>query len=591
MPNDRQTAITRPDPDKSISFIRSLCAGQIEQDVLLPYPHMDEAEREVLNSVLESVDALLEKHTEDFRTWDQAGEFPPEFIETLKEFGLFSLIIPEEHGGMGFGNMAYSRTLQQIARHDASVAVTIGAHSSIGMRGLKLFGTDAQKAKYYDRLASGEMIAAFCLTEPGAGSDAASVKTTAEDKGDHFLLNGSKIWITNGGIADFFTVFAKTGDKESRRKLSAFIVTRDMQGVSTSGHEDKMGLRASSTTSVFFEDVKVPKENLLGPIDEGFKVAMNILNSGRSGLGGGCVGGMKSLIGLASSYAMERKQFGEPIGSFGLIKQKIGHMVVDCYATEATVNVVAALSDQGYDDYSVEAAISKVFGTEALWRVADEALQTAGGNGFMREYPYERVVRDSRINRIFEGTNDILRLYIALTALNDIGSQLKQMASSLKGIFDHPIKGFGVLYEYARKRANWATGLPADKSTFSKVHVTLRPQAEVFEDLSRQLAAMADRLLRKHGKGIIGKQFATRRLADVMIDLFALACVLARVTDSIERNGTEAAAKEIEIAKVFAGQVKGRASRNFRKLDDNDDELIKSLAEHAYERGGYSWDL
>src|SRR5690606_2278568 len=253
-----------------------------------------------------------------------------------------------------------------------------------------------------------------------------------------------------------------------------------------------------------------------------------ILNSGRSGLGGGCVGGMKSLIALSSKYAMERKQFGEPIGSFGLIKQKIGHMMVDCYATEATVNVVAALSDRGYEDYSVEAAISKVFGTEALWRVADEALQTAGGNGFMREYPYERVVRDSRINRIFEGTNDILRLYIALTALNDVGGQLKAMSSSLKGIFDHPIKGFGVLYDYARRRANWATGLPADKSSCSKVHVTLRPQAAIFEDLGRQLAAMADRLLRKHGKKIIGKQFASRRLADVMIDLFALACVLAR---------------------------------------------------------------
>ncbi len=577
--------------DKSISFIRSLCAGAIEQEVLFPYPEVDSEEREILGTVIDAVDSLREERGDDYRAWDAAGEAPAEFIQELREFGLFGLIVPEEHGGMGFSNMAYSRTLQQVARHDAAVAVTVGAHSSIGMRGLKLFGNDEQKARFYDQLATGEMIAAFCLTEPGAGSDAASIHTSAVEKDDHFLLNGSKIWITNGGIADFFTVFAKTGDAEARSKLSAFIVTRDLPGVSVGAHEDKMGMRANPTASAYFEDVKVPKSNLLGPLHGGFKVAMQILNSGRSGLGGGCVGGMKTLIGLSARYAMERQQFGAPIGSFGLIQQKVGHMVVECYAAESTVNVVAALSDRGYDDYSVEAAILKIFATEALWRTADEALQTAGGNGFMREYPYERVVRDCRINRIFEGTNEVLRLFVGLTALNDVGQQLREMSSSLKGLFDDPIKGFGLLYDYARRRANWAARLPLANASLSKVHVMLRPQAEIFEDLTRGLAAMADRLLRKHRKKIIGKQFATRRMADVMIDLFVLACVLSRVTASIERRGTEKAEREIEIARVFAGQVKGRASRNFRKIDDNDDELIKSLANDAYERGGYGWDV
>ena len=575
------------DPD--ISFMRSLCAGQIEQDVIFPYPTMDPEEQETCEAVVDAINQLLGDRGEDFRKWDAAGEMPPEFIQEMREFGLFGLIIPEASGGMGFGNMAYSRTLQQIATHDASVAVTVGAHSSIGMRGLKLFGTDEQKARYYDKLVTGEMIAAFCLTEAGAGSDAASVLTTAVDKGDHFLLNGSKIWITNGGIADFFTVFARSGEKGPRARLSAFIVTRDMEGVSISGHEDKMGIRASSTTTVFFEDVKVPKENLLGPLNSGFKVAMQILNSGRSGLGGGAVGGMKRLIAMASSHATERKQFGTAIGEFGLIKQKIGHMVVDCYAAESAVNVVAALSDAGYADSSVEAACVKVFASEALWRTADEALQTAGGVGYMREYAYERYLRDARINRIFEGANEVLRLYIALTALKDVGQGLKRM-TDVKGIFDDPIKGFGVLYDYARRRAHWATGLPAAKSTLSAVHVTLRPQAEVFEDLTRDLAAMADRILRKHGRNIIQKQFAMRRVADVMLDLWVLACVLSRVTASIEKNGLEAAEREIQIAQVFGGQVKGRAARNFRKIDDNDDELIKALAEHAYEKG-YNWDI
>jgi alkylation response protein AidB-like acyl-CoA dehydrogenase len=577
--------------DTGISFMRSLCAGEIEEDVLFPYPTLSDDERETLTAVVDAVDAVLEGRAEDFRSWDVAGEMPSDFIQELREFGLFGLVIPEAHGGMNFGSMAYSRTVQQVARHDASVAVTVGAHSSIGMRGLKLYGTLEQQERYYPALASGEMIAAFCLTEAEAGSDAASIRTRADEKDDHFLLNGSKIWVTNGGIADFFTVFAKTGDAEARSKLSALIVTRDMPGVSVGAHEDKMGIRASSTCTVYFEDVKVPKENLLGPLHGGFKVAMNILNNGRSGLAGGCVGGMKTLIALAAKHATERHQFGQPIGSFGLIEQKIGHMVVDCYATESAVGVIAALADRGYDDFSIEAAITKVFASEALWRSADEALQIAGGTGFMREYRYERVVRDCRINRIYEGANEVLRLFIALSALNDVGQRLKDMAGSLRGIFDDPIKGFGVLYEYAKQRATWATGVPVGNPRMSKAHVALRAEAEIFEDTARDLAAMTDRLLRKHGKGIIGKQFATRRLADVMIDLFVLGCVISRVTAAIEANGQDGAAEEIEIAKVFAGQAVGRAKRNFRKIDDNDDEFVKHLAESTYERGGYGWDV
>ena len=577
--------------DTSISFMRSLCAGEIEEEVLFPFPSLSDDEREILVPVVDSVDDLLKDHGEDFRAWDVAGEMPDDFLEEMRQFGLFGLIVPESEGGLGFGNMAYSRTIQQVARHDASVAVTVGAHSSIGMRGLKLYGTDEQKKKYYQRLASGELIAAFCLTEPEAGSDAASIKTYAVEKDDHYLLNGSKLWVTNGGIADFYTIFAKTGEKEARSKLSAFIVTRDMDGVSVGPHEDKMGIRASSTCTVFLDDVKVPKENLLGPLNGGFKVAMNILNSGRSGLAGGCIGGMKTLIALASSHATERHQFGQPIGSFGLVKQKIGYMVADCYATESIVHVVAALADRAYDDYSVEAAITKVYASEALWRAADQALQVAGGTGYMREYPYERVVRDCRINRIYEGTNDILRLYIALTALNDVGQRLKEMAGSLRGIFDDPIKGFGLLYEYAKQRATWATGLPVSSSKMTKAHVALQAEAEIFEDAARNLAAMTDRLLRKHGRDIIGKQFATSRLANVMIDLFVLACVLSRVTSAIEAKGVDGASEEIGIAKIIAGQAEARARRCFRRIDDNDDELIMALAEAAYERGGYGWDV
>ena len=574
---------------KTKSFMRSLCMGEIEQDIILPFPKIKDSEKEMLTGVFGSLESWLKNKDADFRKWDRAGELPPEFLQEMKELGLFSLIIPEEFGGLGLSSSGYSRMLQELAKYDGSVAITIGAHSSIGMRGLLLFGTEEQKAKYYPKLATGEMIAAFCLTESGAGSDAASIKTKAVRDGNDWILSGEKLWITNGGIADFFTVFARTDGPEGQ--MTAFIVTRDMPGVSCGPHEDKMGLRASSTTTVHLDQVRVPHANVLGEVGKGFKVAMKVLNSGRSGLGGGCVGGMKRLISLSSHQANQRVQFGKKISEFGLIKQKIGHMVVECYATESVVSLVAGLVDQDYEDYAVEAAISKVFGTECLWRTADEALQIAGGNGYMCEFPYERVMRDCRINRIFEGTNDILRLFIALTAMNDVGKQLKELSSSLEGIFNDPIKGFGLLSEYSRKKISHATGIGGkQKLSFSNTHPAIKDQVKIFELGVRNLAIAADRILRKHGKNIIHKQFATKRLADIMIDLFVLAAVISRVTTSIEEKGLKEAEKEIEILTVFAGQVRRRTQGNFNKIDDNDDEIIKSLADLAVSHEKYIWD-
>jgi len=577
-------------PDiETTSFMRSLCMGRIEQDVICPFPTLSEAQRETLKDISGALEGLLGTRREDFRKWDVEGELPADFIEELREFGMFGLVISEEHGGMGLGNMAYSRTLQEVAKYDASVAVTIGAHSSIGMRGLLLFGTDEQKARYMPKLATGEMIAAYCLTEPGAGSDAAAIKTTAVKEGEHWVLNGNKLWITNGGIADFFTVFAKTPEEGGRGKMTAFIVTKDMEGVSIGPHEDKMGLRASSTTTFHMDGVRVPESNVLGEVGQGFKVAMTILNSGRTGLGGGSVGAMKHLIELSTKQANERKTFGQPISSYGLVKRKVGQMIIDCYTSEAVVTMVGGLIDKGYKEYQVEAAISKVYATECLWRTADEALQIAGGNGFMKEYPYERIVRDCRINRIFEGTNEILRLLIALQAMNEVASQLKELSSTMKGIFNDPIKGFGVLSDYARKHASLRTGIGGEPGLKS-LHEAIQTQGRIFEEETRDLAQATDRILRKHGKGIIGKQFASNRLAEIMIDLFVMACTISRVQSAIDEKGIEGAALEISILKSFTRAAKVRIKRNFRRIDSNDDAMLKALADDAFEAEGFRWD-
>lgn len=574
---------------ESASFMRSLCMGNIEEDIILPYPKLKDSDQELLKGVLDALQSSFKDRDAEFRKWDETHELPKDVLQQLRDLGLFSLIIPEEFGGMGMNSTTYSRTLQEVSKYDGSIAITIGAHSSIGMRGLILFGTPEQKAKYLPKLATGEMIAAFALTEPGAGSDAASIKTKAVKEGDHWILNGQKLWITNGGIGDFFTVFARTDTTEG--KITAFIVTRDMGGISNGPPEIKMGLKASNTTTLMLDNVKVPHANVLGEVGKGFKVAMSILNSGRTGLGGGCVGAMKGVIELSTKQCKERVQFGTPISEFGLIKQKIGHMVVDCYASESVVNLVSGLIDQGYKDYSVEAAISKVFATECLWRTADEGLQAAGGNGFMCEFPYERIVRNSRINRIFEGTNDILRLFIALTAMNDVAKELKDVGKSMGKLFSDPLKGFGVVSDYALRMGSVMTGLGGNKSTFTKLHPTLAPYADIFEDSTRDLASAAARILYKHREKIIGKQFAIKRLADIMIDLFVLSAVLSRVDSSLREKGADKCRYELEILQIFSGQVRRRVRSNFGKIDNNDDELIKSLADQAFEHEAYSWDI
>ena len=574
--------------DLDLSPAKGLFCGEIIQSCFWPFPEITNEQKEMLGMVLDSVDRFLEDKQENFRQWDEAGEQPEEFIQGLRDLGLFGLIIPEEHGGIGLSNTGYSRVLQQSSRYDSSVSLTIGAHSSIGMKGLLLFGTDAQKERYLPRLASGEMIAAYCLTESGSGSDAASIKTRAtRNSNGGWTLNGEKIWITNGGIADFYTVFARTDSDAG--KLSAFIVERDSPGVNTGLKEDKLGIRSSSTTTVSFADVEIPAENLLGEEGKGFKIAMAILNSGRTGLSGGAVGGMKTCIALASKQAVERKQFGSSIAEFGLIKKKIAEMTVDCFAAESAVRMVSHYIDSGYTDYSVEAAISKVFASEAMFRAANESLQIAAGNGFMKEFPYERIMRDSRILTIFEGTSEILRLFIALSGMKYAGVLLQELKSATDDIFNNPIKGFGLLSDYAGRRITHLTSLGQDR-IIAAVPEILRDDALVFEKYTLELARMTDVLLRRHGKSIIEKQFALQRAADVVIDLFVGLSVLSRVS-AMTPDDSEQYQQALSIAHIFSQRAKRRMNRNLRAMLRNEDEAAKSLAEYIFDKQSYPWDV
>jgi alkylation response protein AidB-like acyl-CoA dehydrogenase len=571
-----------------LSVAKSLLFGDILEENLFPYPAIAARDREMLAMIVESIDRFLEDKHEDFRRWDREAHQPEEFIKALGELGLFGLIIPEAFGGLELSNAAYARVLAQTSSHDSSVSLTIGAHSSIGMKGILLFGTPEQKARYLPKLASGELIAAFCLTESSAGSDAASVRTTAKRNADgSWTLTGEKIWITNGGIAGLYTVFARTDTPEG--KMSAFIVEAAWPGVSHGPHEDKMGIRSSSTTTVAFSDVRVPAENVLGEIGKGFKTAMSILNNGRTGLGGGAVGGMKSLIKLAVRQAQERRQFGKDIAQYGLVREKIAQMTVDCFAAESTVWMVAHYIDEGCEDYSVEAAISKVFASEAMQRAAYEGLQIAGGNGFMREFRYEQIVRDARILPIFEGTNEILRLYIALSALKGVGASLSELRSAVNTVFNDPIKGFGVLSGYAERRFTQATGIGRDRIV-RRLEPPLRALAGIYERYANELARVADEALRTLGRSVADDQHLQKRIADLMIDLFVGLCVISRA-DSIAKSDPASASQVFAIATTFTRQARRRMNRSIRGMTSNEDRAIDTIAASILERGAYPWDV
>ena len=577
--------------DPQASFGKSLFLGEILEDQIFPYPEMDPDMQETVGPMVEAIDKYL--GSIDSAKLDRASELSPELLASLKELGLFGLLVPEEHGGLGLDNSSYARVMEQIAGWDASVAVTLGAHTSIGFKGLLLFGTPEQKAKYLPRLATGELVAAFCLTEPGSGSDAFSIKTRAEKSADgtHYVLNGQKLWITNGGFADYFTVFAKTTPDTpgQKGKITAFIVTRDLGGITNGPHEDKMGIRASSTTSVYFDNVKVPVENVIGEEGKGFKVAMSILNHGRTGLGSGAVGGQKRLLKLAIAHAQERKQFGRTIGSFGLVQDKLGRMAINLYVSESLCYLVSAAIDRGGVDYSLEGAATKVFNSEALWTAADEALQIAAGMGYMREQPYERAMRDARINRIFEGTNEVLRMYVGLTGIQKPGEYLQGLGKELSHALEEPIKSFGMLRDYAVRKARQT--LPYDRAQITKAHESMREQVTAIEDAVQALASLCETTLRKHGKAIVEKQFATKRIADIAIDLLAMCAAVSRTSSLIAKRGVDGATNELNMTYAFCADAKRRIRGNLRSAVKNNDEAIKAVAAHVLAAGKYENDI
>ena len=503
------------------------------------------------------------------------------------ELGLLAIDVPEEYGGLDLPKVISTVVAEELSG-SGGFSVTYGAHTSIGTLPLVYFGTEEQKRKYLPKLASGEWIAAYCLTEPGSCSDALAAKTraTLSEDGKHYILNGVKQWISNAGFAHLFTVFAKVDGEH----FTAFLVERDTPGLSFGPEEKKMGIKASSTRQVILEDVKVPVENVLGEIGKGHKIAFNVLNVGRYKLGAGAVGGAKRALELSAQYATQRVQFGRPIGRFGLIQQKLGEMASRIYAAESAVYRTVGLIDEallgkkgpeavmaGIEEYAVEASIIKVLGSEVLDYVVDEGVQIHGGYGYSQEYPIERAYRDARINRIFEGTNEINRLLIP-------GMLLRRA-----------LKGQLPLMQAAQRLQKELLEPSFEEPEDLELH-----QVQNLKKLALMVAGLA---VQKYGQGVEEEQEVLGAVADILIDAYAaesallrarrlggLAPVLARIylAQALDRAQAGALSVLPRLVEGDEARVVYSAARRLTKREPVDlVALRRQAAEAVLEAGGY----
>jgi alkylation response protein AidB-like acyl-CoA dehydrogenase len=562
-------------------FAKALFRGEFRGDGIFPYPELPADEQARVEDAVRAVRQFADDHI-DAAAIDRASDIPPSVIEGLSKLGVLGMTAPVEYGGRGFTQSGYCRIMEVIGGHDASTAVFVNAHHSIGIRALLLFGTPEQKARWLPPLARGEALAAFALTETEAGSDASNVQTTATPSADGrtYVLNGGKRYITNGAIAGVLTVMARTPDpKGGESKISAFLVTPEMPGFEVvEARMDKCGIRGTATARLAFKDMPVPAENLLGPPGKGLKVALTVLDFGRTTFGASCTGAAKVCLAAAARHAVRRRQFGRPLADLELIKKKIAYLAATAYALEATTYETAALIDRGAEDYMLETAILKVFSTEMLWQGVYETLQVHGGQGYFTDEPFERMMRDARINTIGEGANEVLKAFIALVGMRDIAEGFKATLEGLK----RPSRLVPTLWRFGTERLVRLAKPPTIPVRTS----ALRADADLLARRVSRFAWAVERVLVKHREAILERQYVQERIADAAIALVTAACTLARLDRTLELRTASPADRSA--AQLYLRMASRRFDQALRDLDHNDDRQTTETAEAALRAFGQS---
>ena len=575
------------------SFTRGIFAGVVHDELLFPFPRSldkrDPAEAALVRRLVGEIDRMEKSGIIDPARFDEEETVSEEVISEFGRAGILGLTIPRQYGGLELSATGYARVFERISAVDPSLAVLVGVHCGLGSKAIVLYGTDEQKQRYLPMLARGETLAAYALTEPETGSDAQNIRTTARlsEDGSKWILNGHKIWIGNAHRAGVIATFAQTPVErrdETVMRSTAFIIRPDMPGFKILGTVRKLGIRGSTQAELLYENLEVPADHVLGAVGKGFTAAVNVLNAGRLTLAAGCTSGAKEMVGQMARYAEQRVQFGHPLADFEITQRKLSRYAADAYASDSMLGVLAALADNSEADFSIEAACAKVFASELIWEAADDMVQLAGGRGFVKPYPYERLLRDARINRIFEGANEVLRLFIGLNGIQGPAESLKEVGTALR----RPLRNLGLLTGFAGSRIRGMLGATGNLET--KLHPRLAQHKDFFEKHVKDLKQSTDRAVLRYRRDIVDRQLVLERLANMAIELFATACVISRTQSLIEEKGEEDAEREISLCDLFCVEsgLRFRQSRDtLGSLSEATDAKKRTVAADVRAAAGY----
>jgi alkylation response protein AidB-like acyl-CoA dehydrogenase len=577
---------------KEPSFMRELFLGDFRLDLVHPYPLAGE-DRPEFAAFHRRLEAFLRDEV-DSAAIDATGEYPEHVLDGLRRMGAFGMKISKEYGGLGFSNAEYGRIMQLLGSADGNLVALLSAHQSIGVpQPLKHFGTEAQKKKYLPRCARGE-ISAFALTEPEVGSDPARLSTTAEKTADgsSYILNGTKLWCTNGTLARLLVVMAV---HPGTKKISAFVVETAWKGVKVEHRSHFMGLRALANGVISFTDVRVPAENLIGAEGRGLKIALTTLNDGRLSIPSGSVGSAKTCLEICRRWAGERVQWGKPVGKHEAVGRKISQMAAHTYAMESVASLAAQMSDRGGYDIRLEAAAAKEWNTARCWEIVDDTMQIRGGRGYETEQslaargeaaiPVERLMRDYRINKIFEGSSEIMHLFMA----REMVDKHLQVASAMADPESTLGQKLAGLPKMAAFYAGWyptrwlGWGRWPRYSEFGRLATHLR----FVERMSRKLARESFHGMLVYQAGLQNKQAFLFRLVDVANELFAVAASVSRA-QALRAQGRPEATEAAELADLFCHMARRRVKQSFHELWSNDDVLTYRRALDVL-KGRYEW--
>jgi len=536
---------------------------------VLPFPKPTKAQAKELKEYREKLNAWMDKHLDPDKI-DRDADIGDEVIKGLGKLGVLSCTIAKEHGGLEFSQYMYCKAVEDIARRCASTGLFVNAHQSIGLKALLLYGTPEQQDQFLKPLAKGEMLAAFALTEKNAGSDAAGVETTAHYDADRdvYIINGSKQWITNGGVAGVLTLMARTM-VNGKDKISAFLVTPDMPGFEvTDVALEKCGMRGTKTAKLKFTNMEVPAKNILGEPGRGLHIALHVLDFGRTTFGATCTGAAKYCLERSLAHVKDRVQFKQSIGNFQSVKQKIAKMAAYTYAMEAMTELTAGLVDRGEEDYMLETAMLKVFSSDHQWQILSDTMQLFGGRSFFTDEPFERMMRDARLNTIGEGSNDVLRTFIGLVGMRDVGMKFKDVADGIKS----PTLGIGKMFGLGKEMM---------RKFFVTPHVPvhsaeLKDEAHKLGERVRQFGLAVQKLIVHYQEDVLDAHAELDRIGNAAMNIYGMTAVLGKLDGRIERK--ECTPEELSAGQYYCELAIATIDENLGALisDNNDKSTFKT---------------